>query len=175
MLDGEVLRVKVTGDFACFTRPDLKVERMTYPCMTPSAARGILDCILWKPEFQWYLQRILVLKPLKFFSIKRNEIETMFDSYKTFLGADLMYMQNRHVLEGWLFVNFLSMLGYYKLYDRLRKADRIPPCRHAARYYQIKHESGSIAQGAGAFISGGIAVAGVLISLIPFVQTAPYE
>jgi hypothetical protein len=53
---------------------------------------------------------------------QRNEIETMFDSYKTFLKADIMYMQNRHVLEGWLFVNFLAMLGYYKLYDRLRKA-----------------------------------------------------
>jgi transposase len=53
---------------------------------------------------------------------QRNAIETMFDSYKTFLQADRMYMQNRHVLEGWLFVNFLSLLGYYKLYDRLRKA-----------------------------------------------------
>jgi transposase len=56
---------------------------------------------------------------------QRNEIETMFDSYKTFLRADIMYMRNRHVLEGWLFVNFLAMLGYYKLYDRLRKADLI--------------------------------------------------
>lgn len=74
MLDKEVVRVKVTGDFACFTRPDLKVERMTYPCMTPSAARGVLDSILWKPEFQWYIRRILVLKPVNFFSIKRNEI-----------------------------------------------------------------------------------------------------
>jgi len=74
MLDQEVVRVKVMGDFACFTRPDLKVERMTYPCMTPSAARGILDSILWKPEFQWYIRRILILKPVKFFSVKRNEI-----------------------------------------------------------------------------------------------------
>jgi CRISPR-associated protein Cas5d len=47
---------------------------MTYPCMTPSAARGIMDSILWKPEFQWYVKRILVLNPVKFFSIKRNEI-----------------------------------------------------------------------------------------------------
>jgi CRISPR-associated protein Cas5d len=76
MVDNEVVRVKVTGDFACFTRPDLKVERMTYPCMTPSAARGILDSILWKPEFQWYVRRILVLKPIKFASIKRNEINS---------------------------------------------------------------------------------------------------
>lgn len=68
------VRLKVWGEFACFTRPDLKVERMTYPCMTPSAARGILDCILWKPEFAWYVHRILVLRPVKFASVKRNEI-----------------------------------------------------------------------------------------------------
>lgn len=76
MLDNRIVRVKVKGDFACFTRPDLKVERMTYPCMTPSAARGILDSILWKPEFQWYVRRILVLTPIRFSSIKRNEIKT---------------------------------------------------------------------------------------------------
>lgn len=76
MLDNRIVRVKVKGDFACFTRPDLKVERMTYPCMTPSAARGILDSILWKPEFQWYVRRILVLTPIRFATIKRNEIKT---------------------------------------------------------------------------------------------------
>lgn len=76
MLDNRIVKVKVEGDFACFTRPDLKVERMTYPCMTPSAARGVLDCILWKPEFQWYVRRILILNPIKFFSIKRNEINS---------------------------------------------------------------------------------------------------
>ncbi|MBW1727726.1 MAG: type I-C CRISPR-associated protein Cas5 [Deltaproteobacteria bacterium] len=74
MLDKEILRVKVEGKYACFTRPDLKVERMTYPCMTPSAARGILDCILWKPEFQWWVHRILVLNPVKFISVRRNEL-----------------------------------------------------------------------------------------------------
>lgn len=76
MLDKEIVRIKVQGDFACFTRPDLKVERMSYPCMTPSAARGILDSILWKPEFQWYVRRIIVLNPVKFFSVKRNEINS---------------------------------------------------------------------------------------------------
>ena len=76
MIDNEIVRVKVTGDFACFTRPDLKVERMTYPCMTPSAARGVLDSILWKPEFQWWVHRIWVLNPVKFFSVKRNEINS---------------------------------------------------------------------------------------------------
>ncbi|MBF0542647.1 MAG: type I-C CRISPR-associated protein Cas5 [Nitrospirae bacterium] len=75
MLDSRVVKVKVSSDYACFTRPDLKVERMTYPCMTPGAARGIFDSILWKPEFQWYVRRILVLKPIKFYSVKRNEIK----------------------------------------------------------------------------------------------------
>jgi len=74
MIHKEIVRIKVEGEFACFTRPDLKVERMTYPCMTPSAARGILDCILWKPEFQWYVRRVLILNPVQFFSVKRNEI-----------------------------------------------------------------------------------------------------
>lgn len=74
MLDKEIIRLKVTGEFACFTRPDLKVERMSYPCMTPSAARGVLEAILWKPEFQWYIRRIIVLNRIEFASIKRNEI-----------------------------------------------------------------------------------------------------
>lgn len=74
MIDKEIVRLKVMGDFACFTRPDLKVERMSYPCMTPSAARGIFEAILWKPEFQWFIRRIIVLNPIKFASIKRNEI-----------------------------------------------------------------------------------------------------
>lgn len=74
ILDEQILRLKVEGEFACFTRPDLKVERMSYPCMTPSAARGILDSILWKPEFKWYIRRILVLRPITYFSVKRNEI-----------------------------------------------------------------------------------------------------
>ncbi|MCL5268383.1 MAG: type I-C CRISPR-associated protein Cas5c [Bacteroidetes bacterium] len=75
-MDDYTVQVKVWGEFACFTRPDLKVERMTYPCMTPSAARGVLDCILWKPEFIWHVHRIVVLKPVKFASVKRNEINS---------------------------------------------------------------------------------------------------
>ncbi|MBN1191152.1 MAG: type I-C CRISPR-associated protein Cas5 [Dehalococcoidales bacterium] len=76
MLDKRIVKVKVKGDYACFTRPDLKVERMTYPCMTPSAARGILDSVLWKPEFQWYVRKIIILNPLRFAYIKRNEINS---------------------------------------------------------------------------------------------------
>ncbi len=68
------LWVKVRGDFACFTRPEMKVERVTYPVMTPSAARGVLEAILWKPEFIWRVEEVWVLKPIRYFSLRRNEI-----------------------------------------------------------------------------------------------------
>ncbi|HEY8292214.1 MAG TPA: CRISPR-associated protein Cas5, partial [Thermomicrobiales bacterium] len=70
------LAVKVWGDYAVFTRPEMKVERLTYPVMTPSAARGILEAILWKPEMEWRVEEIWVLKPVQYFSILRNEVNS---------------------------------------------------------------------------------------------------
>jgi len=70
------LSVRVWGDWACFTRPEMKVERVSYPVMTPSAARGILEAIFWKPEFQWRIEEIWVLRPIRYFSLLRNEINT---------------------------------------------------------------------------------------------------
>lgn len=77
MIDNNVVKVRVKGEYACFTQPALKVERMTYPCMTPSAARGVLECILWKPEFQWVVKSIKILKPISFSSFKRNELSSI--------------------------------------------------------------------------------------------------
>ena len=68
------LEVKLWGDYACFTRPDMKVERVTYPVMTPSAARGALEAIFWKPQVVWRVEEIHVLRPIKYASILRNEI-----------------------------------------------------------------------------------------------------
>lgn len=68
------LVVKVWGDYACFTRPEMKVERVSYPVMTPSAARGILESAFWKPEFRWRIESIEVLRPIRYFSILRNEV-----------------------------------------------------------------------------------------------------
>jgi CRISPR-associated protein Cas5d len=68
--------VRVWGDFACFTRPEMKVERVSYPVMTPSAARGILEAICWKPQFTWRIEAIHVLKPIRYFSILRNEVNS---------------------------------------------------------------------------------------------------
>ena len=68
------VRLLVSGDYACFTRPELKVERVSYDVMTPSAARGILEAIHWKPAIRWVIDRIHVLRPIRFQTIRRNEV-----------------------------------------------------------------------------------------------------
>lgn len=71
------ISIEVWGDFACFTQPFAKVERLTYPFPTPSAARGILSAVYSKPkEFFWQVRRIEVLKPIKYISFKRNEVKS---------------------------------------------------------------------------------------------------
>ncbi len=76
MANGPPLEVKVWGEFACFTRPEMKAERVSYPVMTPSAARGVLEAIFWKPEFSWQVREIWVLNPIRHFSILRNEVNS---------------------------------------------------------------------------------------------------
>ena len=66
--------LKVWGDYACFSRPEMKAERVSYDVMTPSAARGIFEAILWKPAIRWHISRIDVLRPIRFVSVRRNEI-----------------------------------------------------------------------------------------------------
>lgn len=68
------VRLKVWGDYACFTRPEMKVERVSYDVMTPSAARGILEAVYWKPAIRWIVERIRVLRPIRFDTIRRNEV-----------------------------------------------------------------------------------------------------
>jgi CRISPR-associated protein Cas5d len=74
MVRESALAVKVWGNYACFTRPEFRAERVSYEVMTPSAARGVLEAIFWKPEFRWRVQEIQVLKPIRHFSILRNEV-----------------------------------------------------------------------------------------------------
>jgi CRISPR-associated protein Cas5d len=68
------VKLQVWGDYACFTRPEMKVERVSYDVMTPSAARGILEAIYWKPAITWEIDRVLVLNPIRFENIRRNEL-----------------------------------------------------------------------------------------------------
>jgi CRISPR-associated protein Cas5d len=74
MTDYPPLEVKVWGEYACFTRPEMKVERVSYPVMTPSAARGLLEAIFWQPEIAWQIREIWVLHAIRYVSMVRNEV-----------------------------------------------------------------------------------------------------
>lgn len=68
------IKLLASGDFACFTRPEMKVERVSYDIITPSAARGLLEAIYWKPQFRWQIDKIHLLNPIRFTSVRRNEV-----------------------------------------------------------------------------------------------------
>jgi len=90
--------LEVTGDYACFTRPEMKVERVSYDVMTPSAARAVFEAILWKPALRWHVRKIEVLKPIRWMNLRRNEVasvistrnvETAMKNGKGDLGLDI--------------------------------------------------------------------------------------
>lgn len=89
-----MITLHVWGDFACFTRPEMKVERVSYDVMTPSAARGILEAIHWKPAIAWTIDRIHVLKPIRFQTFRRNEVGSKVPAQKARTGM------NRDSLDG---------------------------------------------------------------------------
>ena len=68
------ITLKISGDYALFSRPEMKVERVSYDVITPSAARGVLEAIYWKPQIRWIIDEITVLNPIRFTNIRRNEI-----------------------------------------------------------------------------------------------------
>lgn len=69
------IRVRVWGEYALFSRPEMKVERCSYDIITPSAARGILEAVYWHPGMQWVIDKIYVIKPIQFTSVRRNEVK----------------------------------------------------------------------------------------------------
>ena len=89
------IQVEVWGDYACFTRPEMKTERVSYDCMTPSAARGLLESIYWHPGLRWVIDRIHVCAPIRFTNIRRNEVRDTIPwrkietAMKTGQGSDL--------------------------------------------------------------------------------------
>ena len=96
------VRVKVWGDHACFTRPECKVDRVSYPIMTPTAARGVLEAIYWKPEMLWRVRRIINLKTVQWFSRMLNEVNgdkgvnKEWSAMQPFNASD--YRDQRHML-----------------------------------------------------------------------------
>lgn len=89
--------LEVWGDFACFTRPELKVERVSYDVITPSAARAIFEAIFWKPAFKWQITEIQVLNDIKWFSIKRNEVAAVASR-----GAKEIFIEEKRIMKNGL-------------------------------------------------------------------------
>ncbi len=96
---GMGVRVRVWGDYALFSRPELKVERCSYDVMTPSAARGILEAIYWHPGMRWIIDKIYVKKPIQFTSVRRNEVKSKIlasSVLQVYNGADkLLYISSK--------------------------------------------------------------------------------
>lgn len=89
MNNANLITLRVWGDFACFTRPEMKVERVSYPVMTPSAARGILEAVFWEPQMYYLIDSIRVVKRGQWISIRRNEVTRVIslDSAKTWMHS----------------------------------------------------------------------------------------
>lgn len=86
------MRIECWGDYACFTRPELKTERYSYDVITPSAARGLLEAIYWHPGLEYVIDRIFLMSPIKFTRIKRNEVKIKLPASK-----ELKKIQNGHL------------------------------------------------------------------------------
>lgn len=92
------IKLLIRGDYACFTRPEMKVERVSYDTITPSAARGILDAIHWKPAIRWVIDRIHVLAPIRFENIRRNEIGSKISAASVRSAMKAGSVQGLHLL-----------------------------------------------------------------------------
>ena len=84
---GYGIKIRVRGDYALFTRPEMKVERVSYDIITPSAARGIIEAVYWKPAIRWVIDKIHVLKEIEFTNIRRNEVSEKASERKPYLVA----------------------------------------------------------------------------------------
>lgn len=135
------VRLHVWGEYACFTRPEMKVERVSYDVMTPSAARGILEAVHWKPAICWVIDRIHVLRSIRFQSLRRNEVgakisSTMVDrAVRTgsVAGLGLSIEDNRQQRAATLLVDVAYVIeAHFDLTERAQPEDT--PAKHVSMF-----------------------------------------
>lgn len=125
--------LEVKGDYACFTRPEMKTERTSYDVITPSAARSVFEAILWKPAIRWQLTKIEVLKPIRWASVRRNEVGAVIssDNVKTAMnrgeGNLGMYVEDERQQRASLVLRDVA----YRLHAEFELLDAN---RHVSRY-----------------------------------------
>ena len=137
---GYGVRLHVWGERACFTRPEMKVERVSYDVMTPSAARGVLEAVHWKPAIAWVVDRIHVLKPIRFQSFRRNEggakisarnAETAMRAGST-AGLGLVVEDERQQRAATLLTNVAYVIEAH--FEMTAKAGEDTPAKHLSMF-----------------------------------------
>lgn len=131
--------LEVTGDYACFTRPEMKVERVSYDVITPSAARAVFEAILWKPGIRWRITRIEVLKPLRWISVRRNEVAAVASTRNALAamhegrGELALYIEDERQQRAGLFLRDVA----YRLHAELQMVSdeaRANPVKYLAMF-----------------------------------------
>ncbi len=131
----KTLCLKVWGDFACFTRPEMKVERVSYDVITPSAARAIFEAVLWKPEIRWRITKIEVLNPIKWISVRRNEVgKTALAEAPNKAGGSGLYIEDHRQQRAGLFLRDVA----YRLHAGFEVVDSSKHVRHFSGLYKEK-------------------------------------
>ena len=126
------LCLKVTGDFACFTRPEMKVERVSYDVITPSATRAVFEAILWKPEIRWRVTKIEVLKPIQWISVRRNEVSKLASADRSDGKSDRgIYIEEHRQQRAGLFLKNVA----YRLHAEFEVVDG---SKHVHRYPELR-------------------------------------
>lgn len=125
--------LEVWGDWACFTRPELKVERVSYDVITPSAARAIFEAVFWKPAIRWQITKIEVLNPIKWTTIRRNEVGAV-------ASKSPIFIEEKRQQKNSLLLQDVSYRIYAKLVyrpARERKGEVVKDGENPMKYYQM--------------------------------------
>jgi CRISPR-associated protein Cas5d len=136
--------LQVSGPFACFTRPEMKVERVSYDVITPSAARSVFEAILWKPQIRWHVRRIEVLKPVRWVNLRRNEVGKVVSTSNVQQamnkgGGDLaLYIEDERQQRAGLFLRDVA----YRVYADLEVVSRDEPVQKYTDMFQRRAGKG---------------------------------
>jgi len=131
--------LEVRGDFACFTRPEMKVERVSYDVITPSAARAVFETILWKPAIRWRVRRIEVLAPIRWINLRRNEVEGVVSTrnvesaMRAGSGDLALYIEDERQQRAGLFLRDVA----YRLHAELTLQPNAPPGEMLVKYREM--------------------------------------
>ncbi len=131
--------LELSGPWACFTRPEMKVERVSYDVMTPSAARACFEAILWKPAIRWHVRRIDVLKPIRWVNLRRNEVAAVASTrnaeaaMKAGKGDLALYIEEERQQRAGLFLRDVA----YRVHADLEFLAERDPGANAIKYQEI--------------------------------------